>query len=223
MASTVDWCDKSTSMLPDSPPHSPSTSLASPPSFSPTSSQEHHDKAPNSPPETASSSRQSPSCELSQLPATDELGDEEVNTTYILEVNSLWSYYYGAMLIDMDVQVPQLLATTLDEPEAAYIAGAYADETRIILQAEAVIAERRYRQMLMATQSHKLAMLKAFKKYQRAVRHVNWFHDRTDDGATIPDSNPDWGAFPGLSGPTYPVDFLFSRRGNTDPCCQLTC
>lgn len=66
----------------------------------------------------------------------------------------------------------------------------------------------------MAVQSYKLAMLKARRKYQRAVQHVDWFHDHTDDVMAGPGVNPDWEAFPGVSGTAYPHEFLFGCRGD---------
>lgn len=73
-----------------------------------------------------------------------------------------------------------MLPPSLDNNEAANIAAAYADETRRILRAEAYIAERKYRQTILVAQSHKISMVKAHGKYQRAVYDVNWFHGVTD-------------------------------------------
>jgi len=55
---------------------------------------------------------------------------------------------------------------------AAYISAAYAVETRMILEAEAVIAERRYRQQLMVAQSLRLHMLHAKQGCQAAFNDV---------------------------------------------------
>jgi len=46
--------------------------------------------------------------------------------------------------------------------------------------AEAMIAEHRYRQMLMAAESYKISMLTARDKYRRAVLDVDLFHNLTN-------------------------------------------
>jgi len=62
------------------------------------------------------------------------------------------------------------LPNTLEPEDAATIASAFAAETCSVLKAEAFIAERRYRQMIMATQSFKLHVLRTRLKYEKAIR-----------------------------------------------------
>jgi hypothetical protein len=73
------------------------------------------------------------------------------------------------------------LPNYLEPSAAAYIAAAYAAETRNILEAEAFIAERRYRQHVIATQSLKLQMLKTRRTSQEARAEVARFQAITND------------------------------------------
>jgi hypothetical protein len=72
----------------------------------------------------------------------------------------------------------------MDPVEAAYIAAAYATETRNILDAEAYLAERRYRQTLIAAQAARASMVKAVKKREDAITDVANMHDITMTATT---------------------------------------
>lgn len=63
------------------------------------------------------------------------------------------------------------------ETDETQLASAYAAETRNVLGAEAFIAERRYRQMLMVAQSCKRRMLKAKTRFKKASKDVVRFRD----------------------------------------------
>jgi hypothetical protein len=67
------------------------------------------------------------------------------------------------------------LPHSLDPGTAAYIAAAYAAETRNIIDAEAFIAERRYRQQLMAAQSLRIHMINSRKSRQDTNAEVARF------------------------------------------------
>jgi hypothetical protein len=113
--------------------------------------------------------------------------------------------------IDYMLEYPPLLPRTLERGDALYIAGSFADDTRAILHAETYIAERRYRQMLMAAQAHKLAFMKARRRYERALNDADWLlHFATDQSG--PKSNPDWDAPAGLSSERRPGETYVARR-----------
>ena len=65
----------------------------------------------------------------------------------------------------------------MEPGESAWMASAYAVETCNVFHAEAFIAERCYRQMLMAAQSWKLHMVKAVQKYRKAAKDAARFRD----------------------------------------------
>jgi|SRR6266481_4120331 len=67
----------------------------------------------------------------------------------------------------------------MDPADAAFIASAYASESHKILEAEAFLAETRYRQQLIAAQALKLIMLKAKEKQQEAHEDVARLHCMT--------------------------------------------
>jgi hypothetical protein len=75
----------------------------------------------------------------------------------------------------------------LEPGTAAYITSAYAAETRNIQDAEAFIAERRYRQQLINAQSLRLHMLKARSVSQQTSMEVARFQLITN--AIITDTN----------------------------------
>jgi hypothetical protein len=68
----------------------------------------------------------------------------------------------------------------LEPATAAQIAWAYAAETRNILDPEAFIAERRYRQQLMAAQTVRIHMITARVKRQEAYQEAACFCIITD-------------------------------------------
>jgi hypothetical protein len=107
------------------------------------------------------------------------------------------------------LQYPPLLPSQLERDDAMYIAGVFADETRAVLHAETFIAERRYRQMLMAAQAYKLVFLKTRRRYERALEDSGWLLKYAED-TTGPASNPDWATPSGLAG-----DSLRKPAGNT--------
>lgn len=67
----------------------------------------------------------------------------------------------------------------MDPVEAALIASAYATETRNILDAEAYLAERRYRQALIAAQALRASMAIAVKRHEEAITDVAHLHGMT--------------------------------------------
>jgi hypothetical protein len=83
------------------------------------------------------------------------------------------------------------LPKTLNASTAAYIASAYAAETRNILDAEAFIAERRYRQHLMGAQSLRLHMLESRRVCQDAYSEVARFQRITSAVIASTDTHPE--------------------------------
>jgi capsule polysaccharide export protein KpsE/RkpR len=76
------------------------------------------------------------------------------------------------------------MSNTLEADEAQ-LASAYAAESRNVLGAEAFIAERRYRQILMAAQSYKRRMLKAKTKFKKASEDVVRFRNSNAIGDSL--------------------------------------
>lgn len=79
----------------------------------------------------------------------------------------------------------------MEPGESARIASAHAVETCNVFHAEAFIAERRYRQMLMAAQSWKLHMVKAVQKYRKAAKDAARFRDAAN-AANVAPANHAW-------------------------------
>lgn len=75
---------------------------------------------------------------------------------------------------------------TLDRDDAMHLAGILADETRAVLHAETFIAERRYRQMLAAADAYKLVLLKARRRYERAMKDGGWLVKFADETTGFP-------------------------------------
>ena len=65
----------------------------------------------------------------------------------------------------------------LSMPDITTASSAYATESCQIIHAEAFIAERRYRQSLIAAQAYKLQMLRLRRNAQEARRDAQWFQD----------------------------------------------
>jgi hypothetical protein len=68
------------------------------------------------------------------------------------------------------------------EADETQLASDYATETRNVLGAEAFIAERRYRQILIAAQSYKRRMLKAKARFKKAAEDVVRFRNSNPVG-----------------------------------------
>jgi len=66
---------------------------------------------------------------------------------------------------------------SVDPLDATNMALAYATQAYDIVRAETLIAERRYRQMLISAKCLKLHLIKARGKYQRASRNLDHFRD----------------------------------------------
>jgi hypothetical protein len=64
----------------------------------------------------------------------------------------------------------------MDPAEAAFLAAAYAAETRNIIDGEAFVAERRYRQQLIGAQALRANMIRAMKKREEAFTDVARVH-----------------------------------------------
>ncbi|KIM85246.1 hypothetical protein PILCRDRAFT_354949 [Piloderma croceum F 1598] len=86
---------------------------------------------------------------------------------------------------------------SLNMADITTASSAYATETCQIIHAEAFIAERRYRQLLIAAQAYKLHMLQLRRNSQQARRDVRWF--ASDSGVGM-GYNPDWCAHHGIDG-----------------------
>jgi hypothetical protein len=77
---------------------------------------------------------------------------------------------------------------------------AYATETCQILHAEAFIAERRYRQLLIAAQAYKVHVLQSRRNAQQARRDAQWFQDQASHARAGMGYNPDWHTHHGMDG-----------------------
>lgn len=67
---------------------------------------------------------------------------------------------------------------------------AYAEETFQIYSAKADIAERKYQQLLLATQLSKMEVLKLRRMRDQCAQDVTFFQSRAPDTVVIDD--PDW-------------------------------
>jgi hypothetical protein len=96
---------------------------------------------------------------------------------------------WNTIIFTIDLQGLSL-PSTLAPGTAAHIASAYAVETRNIQEAEAFIAERRYRQQLMAAQSLRLHMLATRKKSQETSTEVARFQLITNNVIAVANAHP---------------------------------
>jgi hypothetical protein len=85
-------------------------------------------------------------------------------------------------------------------PDITTASSAYATESCQIIHAEAFIAERRYRQLLIAAQAYKLHVLQSRRKAQQAKRDIKWFNNCASAARAGAGYNPEWCAHHGMDG-----------------------
>lgn len=92
------------------------------------------------------------------------------NNEEILSVSYFYPAPYHADLYQ-GLQVP----CTVDPVNATSLALAYAIDTHDIVRAEAFIAERRYRQMLISAKCYKIHLVKARQKCEQSSKNLDRF------------------------------------------------